>query len=190
MGRNRELADLGQHLDQAVLGRGGIVLLGGEPGVGKTRLVEEMLDLARERRCLALTGRCYEIEGTAPFIPFVDLIEECMRVMPAEALRTALGDAAPEVARLVPDVRRQFSDIPPAVELPPDQQRRYLFKSVGEFLERVTRQHGLVVWLDDLQWADDASALLLQHLATTLAQWRCSCSGRIATSSWTSTDPS
>ena len=102
VGRDAEQAELGRWLDQAVRGRGGLVLIGGEPGVGKTRLVEQLLGLARERRCLALTGRCYEIEGTAPFIPFVEIIEQYMRVAPSEVLRETLGDAASEVARLVP----------------------------------------------------------------------------------------
>ena len=51
-------------------GRGGVLLLGGEPGVGKSRLAEELLAEARQRGCLTLTGRCYETEGTPPFIPW------------------------------------------------------------------------------------------------------------------------
>ena len=170
VGRDSELAELGRWLDQAVRGRGGLVLIGGEPGVGKTRLVEQLLEMARQRRCLALTGRCYEVEGTAPFIPFVEIIEQYARVVQPAVLREALGDAAPEVARLVPDLRRQFPDIPPALELPPEQQRHYLFKNVAEFFERVSRVSSTVLLLDDLQWADNATLLLLQHLAPTLGE--------------------
>ena len=119
VGRDAERAELGRWLDQAVRGRGGLVLIGGEPGVGKIRLVEQLLEAARERRCLALTGRCYETEGTAPFIPFVEIIEQYARLASLEVLRKTLGDAAPEVARLVPDLRRLIPDIPPAIELPP-----------------------------------------------------------------------
>ena len=170
VGRDAEQAELGRWLDRAVRGRGGLVLIGGEPGVGKTRLVEQVLETARQQRCLTLTGRCYEMEGTAPFIPFVEIIEQYTRVAPSEVLRETLGDAAPEVARLVPDLRRVFPDIPPPLELPPEQQRHYLFKNVAEFLERMSRVSSTVLLLDDLQWADNATLLLLQHLAPLLGQ--------------------
>ena len=125
---------------------------------------------AQQQRCVALTGRCYEIEGTPPFIPFVEIIEHYARVAPLEVLRETLGDAAPEVARLVPDLRRLFPDMPPPLELPPQQQRHYLFKNVAEFLERVSRVSSIVLLLNDLQWADAATLLLLQHLAPLLGQ--------------------
>ena len=125
---------------------------------------------ARQQCCVALTGRCYEIQGTPPFIPFVEIIEHYARVAPFEVLRETLGDAAPEVARLVPDLRRLFPDMPPPLELPPQQQRHYLFKNVAEFLERVSRVSSIVLLLDDLQWADAATLLLLQHLAPLLGQ--------------------
>ena len=170
VGRDAEQAELGRWLDRAARGRGGLVLVGGEPGVGKTRLVEQVLDTARQQRCLTLTGRCYEMEGTAPFIPFVEIIEQYTRVAPSEVLRETLGDAAPEVARLVPDLRRVLADIPPPLELPPEQQRHYLFKNVAEFLERMSRVSSTVLLLDDLQWADNATLLLLHHLAPLLGQ--------------------
>ena len=170
VGREDERAELGRWLERAVHGRGGLVLIGGEPGVGKTRLVEEVLEAARQRRCLALTGRCYDIEGTAPFIPFVEIIEQYARVVSPAVLRDALGDAAPEVAGLVPDLRRLFPDIPLPLELPPEQQRRYLFKNVAEFLERVSRASSTVLLFDDLQWADSATLLLLQHVARLLGR--------------------
>ena len=188
VGRDSELAELGRWLDQAVRGRGGLVLIGGEPGVGKTRLVEQLLEMARQRRCLALTGRCYEVEGTAPFIPFVEIIEQYARVVQPAVLREALGDAAPEVARLVPDLRRQFPDIPPALELPPEQQRHYLFKNVAEFFERVSRVSSTVLLLDDLQWADNAT--LLCCCSIWRRRWvssRCWHWVPTGTSSWTST---
>ena len=69
VGRASERSEARRLLERAVSGHGGVLLLGGEPGVGKTRLAEEVLGEARQRGCLALTGRCYETEGTPPFIP-------------------------------------------------------------------------------------------------------------------------
>ena len=169
VGREQERAELERRIDDAVRGRGGVLLIGGEPGVGKTRLVEQALEMARRRRCVALTGRCYEMAGTPPFMPFVETLEESARVVPAAALREALGDAASEVARLMPDLRRLFPDIPPAINLPPEQQRHYLFKHYTEFLARASRIRPLIVLVDDLQWADEPTLHLLQHVSGQLA---------------------
>ena len=170
VGRETEQAELGRLLDEAIAGRGGLVFVGGEPGVGKTRIAEELLKQARLRGCLAQTGHCYEMEGTPPFIPFVELVEHSARIVPKAAFREALGDAAPEVARLVPELRQLFPDLPPPVELPPDQQRRYLFNNFLAFIERGARATPNVFLVDDLHWADDSTLALLQHIAPHLAQ--------------------
>ena len=81
-----------------------------------------------------------------------------------------LGDAAPEVAKLVPELRRMFPDIPQSIELPPAQQRRYLFNSFLEFVERGARVTPQVMLVDDLHWADESTLLLLQHIAQQLVQ--------------------
>ena len=69
VGRETEQVELGRALERVIRGRGGLALIGGEPGVGKTRLVEQVLAQATHRRCLTLTGRCYEMEGTPPIFP-------------------------------------------------------------------------------------------------------------------------
>ena len=168
VGRRSERAELRRIMEGAVAGQGALVLLGGEPGVGKTRLAEEVLAEARQRGCLALTGRCYEMEGTPPFIPWVEVVEHSARITPRVAFREVLGDAATEMAKLVPELRRMFPDIPQPIELPPAQQRRYLFNSFLEFVERGARITPQVVLIDDLQWADESTLLLLQHLAQQL----------------------
>ena len=147
-----------------------MMLLGGEPGVGKTRLAEQILDVGSRHRCLPLTGRCYEIEGAEPFIPFVELMEQCVERLPAAEVRDVLGDSAPEVARLLPGLRSRFPDIPQPLEMPPEQQRRFLFKSVTDFFGRAAHTRALVVLLDDLHWADESTLLLLQHLAPHVEQ--------------------
>ena len=170
VGRETERTELEARLGEAIRGRGSLMLLGGEPGVGKTRLAEQILDAGLRHRCLPLTGRCYEMGGAEPFIPFVEVLEQTAERLPAAELRDALGDAAPEVARLLPDLRSRFPDIPPPLEMSPEQQRRFLFKSVTDFFERAAHARALVVLLDDLQWADESTLLLLQHLAPHLEQ--------------------
>jgi class 3 adenylate cyclase/tetratricopeptide (TPR) repeat protein len=170
VGREGERAELRRLLDQTVRGRGALVMIGGEPGVGKTRLAEELLLEARQRGVLAWTGHCYEMEGASPYIPFVEILETVARVVPATALRDALGDAAPEVARLMPGLRRLFPDIPPPLELPPEQERRYLFNCFLEYLQRAAQIQPLLLTLEDLHWGDDSTLLLLQHIAQQLNQ--------------------
>ena len=165
VGRESEQAEAGRLLERAVAGHGGVLLIGGEPGVGKTRLAEEVLAEGRQRGALALTGRCYETEGTPPFIPWVEMVERSAAIVPKASFREALGDAAPEVAKLVPELRRSFSDIPAPIELPPEQQRRYLFNSFLDFVRRGTQVTPQVWLIDDLHWADDSTLLLLQHVA-------------------------
>ena len=92
--------------------------------------------------------------------------------MPESAFRDALGEAASEVAKLVPELRQRFPNIPPAVELQPEQQQRYLFSNFLGFIERAARVTPLVLLIDDLHWADESTLLLLQHVAQHLPQAR------------------
>jgi tetratricopeptide (TPR) repeat protein len=144
--------------------------LGGEPGVGKTRLAEEFAAEAERRGMLALFGRSYEMEGTPPYVPFVEILEAMAEALPGMGLREALGEEAAEVARLVPRLRRIFPDIPEPLRLPPEQEHRYLLNSVRAFLERGSRDRPLLLVLDDLHWADRPTLGLLEHLADRMEQ--------------------
>jgi tetratricopeptide (TPR) repeat protein/predicted Ser/Thr protein kinase len=165
VGREAERAELRRRLEEALAGRGSLVLIGGEPGIGKTRLAEEILHEARGRGCVVHVGHCYEMEGAPPYVPFVEILEHAARVVPPAVLREDLGDAASEVARLMPELRRIFPDIPPPIELPPEQQRRFFFNGYLEFVERSSRRGPMAVVLEDLHWGDEPTLLLLQHVA-------------------------
>jgi tetratricopeptide (TPR) repeat protein len=105
-----------------------------------------------------------------PFIPWVEIVEEAVRTRPRAVFRSALGDTAPEVAKIVPELRQLFLDIPPAIELPPEQHRRYLFNSFLSFLERAASSTTHVLLIDDLHWADESTLSLLRHIAQRIAQ--------------------
>jgi tetratricopeptide (TPR) repeat protein len=169
VGRDTERADLLRGLDEAMAGHGSVVLIGGEPGIGKTRLTQELVGVARPRGCLSVVGHCYEGEGAPPYIPFIEILEHGARIVPAVTLRHMLGDSAPEVAKLMPELRRIFPDIPQPIELPPEQQRRFLFNAYREFVDRSCRITPVTAVLEDLHWADEPTLLLLQHLAQTVA---------------------
>jgi serine/threonine protein kinase/tetratricopeptide (TPR) repeat protein len=168
IGREQEFAELKRLLNEALSGRGSMVMIGGEPGIGKTHLARAILDEAKRRGAVGVIGHCYEMEGAPPYVPFVEMLEYITRMAPREGLRFSLGDDAPEVARLMPELRNMYPDIPPALQLPPEQQRRFLFNAFRSYVERAARVTPVVVVLEDLHWADEPTLLLLQHHAQTL----------------------
>ena len=169
VGREREVDEARGLLAQLAHGRGGMLMIGGEPGVGKTRLSQTILDEARARGALCLVGRCYEMEGMPPFTPYAELLDVVSRLVPARTFREVLGDAAPEIARILPSLRQTFPDIPEPLDLPPDRQRQHLYTKYREFTERSARIAPSVVLFDDLHWADEASLGLLENSASYLA---------------------
>jgi tetratricopeptide (TPR) repeat protein len=171
VGRDAERNELFARLDRAVGGHGGLVLIGGEPGIGKTRLTEALLEEGRARGCMCLVGHAYEMEGSPPYVPFIEMLEYSARVVPPAALRHALGDSAPEVSKLMPELRQMFPDIPAPLQVPAEQQRRLLFNGYRDFVERSCRMAPIVTVLEDLHWADDSSLQLLMHLAPVMASW-------------------
>ena len=166
VGRHDEQAALTRLLERALQGHGSLVLIGGEPGVGKTRLTEEVGAEAARRGMQVLLGRCYETEGAPPYVPFVEVLEQALAAAPsAEAFRHLLGDDAPEIAKLLPGLRRVLPDIGQPVELPPEQERHYLFNSLRDHLTRSASVRPLFIVLDDLHWADEGTLLFIEHLA-------------------------
>ena len=171
VGREAERAELIRRLDQACEGHGSLILIGGEPGVGKTRLTEEAGADAAATGAHVLVGRCYEIEGAPPYVPFVEILEQALAdASSPEAFRALLGDDAPEVAKLLPRLRRLFPDIAPPLELPPREERHFLFNSVRDLFARASGEQPLFLVFDDLHWADEGTLLLVEHLAEWLSR--------------------
>jgi len=169
VGRVAERTELVLLLDRARQSQGALLLIGGEPGVGKTRITEETGGDAAGKGFRVLVGRCYEIEGAPPYGPFVEILEQALATAPSpESFRALLGDDAPEAAKLLPRLRRLFPDIPPPLELPPEQERHYLFNSLRDIFARAAAIRPLFLVLDDLHWADEGTLLLVEHLAERL----------------------
>ena len=145
-----------------------MVLLGGEPGVGKTRLAEDVGAEAARQGALVLTGHCLEAASAAPYAPFVEMLEQTARSVDPVRFRDALGPDAAQVAKIYPELRKQFADIPPPIELPDEQERRYLFNGVRDYLERVCRLRPLVLVLERPAVGGQATLALLRHVAERL----------------------
>ena len=144
-GRERELASLRDYLVAALAGRGGLVLIGGEAGIGKTTLSELLLADAVAQGALALIGRCYDLTETPPYGPW----REALRTLPDEL-------APPRLAATGDDPATAAS-------------QASLFTAVCEFFTQLAARQPLVLFLDDLHWADPASLDLLRYLARELA---------------------
>src|SRR6059036_528644 len=173
VGRQRELAELRAGLEDAVGGRGRFFLVVGEAGIGKTRLAEELAREAAERGGVALWGRCWEGEGAPPYWPWVQVIRALLQGVPAEELRPAVGAGAPYLVPLVPELGERFRDLPALSTSPRSEHAGfYLFDAVATLLRSAAQRTPLVLVLDDLQWADAPSLLLLQFLAHELRDVR------------------
>ncbi len=163
--REPELGELKASLESMLSGRGQVVFIAGEPGIGKTRLAEELLVYARLRGCLALTGRCYEQEVAIPYLPVAEVLQAAVRSLADERLEEALGPHAPEIVKLVPELASRVASLEPSPPLEPNQERLRLYESARSFLTTLARRQPLVVLIDDLHWADAGTLQLLRHVA-------------------------
>jgi DNA-binding SARP family transcriptional activator len=168
VGRERELAALVAALDDAMAGRGRIVLVAGEPGIGKSRLTDELIGEARARGARTLVGRCWEAGGAPAYWPWVQSLRTHVRTTEAETLRTQLGAGAADIAQLLPELR-ELASPPDPQAADSDGARFRLFDAVSSFLQRAAEAGPLVLVLDDLHAADEPSLLLLRFLAREIA---------------------
>jgi DNA-binding winged helix-turn-helix (wHTH) protein len=170
VGRGREIAELRTGLGDAVRSRGRLLLICGEPGIGKTRLTEELALLAQADRMAVAIGHCIEQDESLPYLPFVEILERLVdRARSRNYLRKRLGEEGPELTLLLPKLKRILPDLPPPLELSPQQARRHLFNCFCDFAARLARERALLLVLDDLHWADDSTLALLYHLAQRLS---------------------
>jgi tetratricopeptide (TPR) repeat protein len=172
VGREQELSDLRSSLDEALAAHGRLILLAGEPGIGKTRLAEELATYGQVRGAQVLWGRCYEGEGAPAYWPWVQAIRSYVYERAPEALLSELGTGAADIAQIVSEVRERLPGLPPPPALEPEQARFRLFDSITTFLKNASRTQPLMLVLDDLHWADTPSLLLLQFLARELRDAR------------------
>ena len=170
-GREHELSTFRASIDRALTGHGSVVMLGGGPGVGKSRLAMEMAEYASRVGFRYLVGHCYERDERVPFLPFAEIIESSLAEAPSlDDYHRRMGDNAPELAQIAPSLRRVYPDIPQPLELPPAQRRRYLFQSIADTMGRGSRTRSQLYILEDLHWADESTLALLTHLANRVAQ--------------------
>jgi DNA-binding SARP family transcriptional activator len=159
VGRDTELARVYEYWTQVARGACSAVVIGGEPGIGKTRLASELAHAVHEQGALVLYGRCDE--GLAvPLQPFVEALGPYARAVGMDRLRAELGHLAPELGRLWPELAG-FGE---PLRADPESERLALFEAVAALVEVMTREQRALLVLDDLHWAANPTLLLLRHL--------------------------
>ncbi len=168
IGRAREFALVRDRVDKAKRREGMLLLFSGEAGVGKTRLTQEAERIARLGGFVVTRGHCLDTDSAPPYQALLEQIEQTRRLLGSDIMRRSMGENAAELAKLMPELRHQYSDIPAYPSLPPDQERRYLLHGVAEFLARSAAVRPLMMVFEDLHWADESTCTLLCYLAERL----------------------
>jgi tetratricopeptide (TPR) repeat protein len=165
VGRAALLASFELALDRVLGGRGAALLVSGEPGIGKTRCAEELATRARARGVSVLEARCHETEGAPALWPWAEVTRKLAGLHGAEELRRHAGPGAEFLELLMPELERRCSRVPARAT---DDASHRMFEVVARTFERASRISPLAVVLDDLQWADPASARLARFAAREL----------------------
>ena len=172
VGREREMAELMAFLDSSMAGQGRLVMLAGEPGIGKTRTATELASKAQERGAQVYWGWCYEGEGAPPYWPWIQSIRSYVRTATAARLESEMGSNAATIATLLPEVHEKLPGLMTPPELEPEQARFRLFDSIAAFLKSASATTPLVIVLEDLHWADRSSLMLCEFISREISDAR------------------
>jgi predicted ATPase len=165
VGRHREIDTLCTRFEAAAAGRMGVVLLAGEPGIGKTRLLDAFAARATAAGARVLRGGASEAAGMPPYLPFLEALGQHVRATPPNDLQVQAGDMAGILASILPELAAQLGETPRSYPLPPEQARLRLYEAVSAFLAALANERPLALIFDDVQWADGATLDLLAYLA-------------------------
>jgi class 3 adenylate cyclase len=163
IGRSEELERLDKAWVLSRAGAGRAVIIGGEPGLGKTRLAFEAARAAHAQGGLVLFGRCEEDLGV-PYQPFVEAIGDYVTNNGPALLRRQAGPRARELGRILPSLAERMGDLQPPTDADAETERYLLMEAVVDLLSSISAETPTVLIIDDLQWAARPTLLLLRHL--------------------------
>ena len=169
LGREREMAALRAALASASRGRGRLVLLSGEAGIGKTRLADAFAVEARNHGARVAWGRCWEAGGAPVYWPWLQAVRSLLRDVEAPELRRLVGTGGSHMAQVLPEIRDALPELPELPDDDSDRARFQLFDSFSRLLRNAGRDGPIVLILDDLHAADEPSLLLLRFVSMDLA---------------------
>jgi predicted ATPase len=163
VGREKEIAESRRIWRQAQAGEGQLLLISGEPGVGKSRLMREIVTKAEIGNGQAFIGEI-QAEGNAPYVAFAQIIRRALSAYPNNGLEISRLVMA-ELIHIAPELQFDYPDIVPNPSLEPDSERRRLFESMIRFITSLSEKKPLLLVLEDIHWADSGTLALLQFLA-------------------------
>lgn len=169
VGRNNEYGQFLGLIARLTGGRGQVVLIEGEAGIGKSRLMFEVACYARQRALPVLVTNCYEIERAIAYQPVIDLATQACTAAAEARLRKITPILLAEIATLVPAVAARLLDLLPLAADFPEARQARLFHALVQLFEALGQERQLIVMIDDIQWADDASLRFLHFLARQIA---------------------
>ncbi len=165
IGRRAQLTTLRLLVDQARSGKGQIVLLSGEAGIGKSRLVAEAKTYATAQGFLLLQGQCFPTDRSCPYAPLLDLLRAHLATSSPEQVVAEMGSLASALSPLLPDLLPLPSDLPSLPPLDPEQEKRRLFAALAHLFLRPTTKQPVLLIVEDLHWSDETSLEFLHYLA-------------------------
>lgn len=162
VGREAPLQALLERLDRAAAGDGSLVLVGGDAGIGKSRLIRELKNETAAREIRVIEGRCSSTESSVPYAPLMDALRFRIAKGEGEAAAQMLG---PLRAILAPIFPQLDSRVTSATGKPGERERERPFDLISAVLERLASEESMLLVLEDVHWADQTSLELLHHLA-------------------------
>jgi DNA-binding CsgD family transcriptional regulator len=174
VGRARELDVFRAAFDRMLGGRRQLVLISGEPGIGKTRCAEALADVAEDQGALVLWGRCREEAGAPPYWPWVQILRAYIDASSLDEVRLNMGTAVKDIAALVPELldSAQQTHHGPGAMADSSPARFRTFDAIRQFFHQATQQVPITLVLDDLHWSDAPSLSLLEFLSQELLRSR------------------
>ena len=166
VGRESELSEARSLWSKAAGGDGQTLLVSGEPGIGKTRLMRELATHVEITGGRALVGACYA-EGGAPYGPFSQILRKALK-NGAQNGFTVPDFVVADLLNLTPDLKPYYPDLPPNPSLDPEAEQQRLFENVVAFCEALSQEQPLLLVVDDAHWADSGSLSMLRHLSRRL----------------------
>src|SRR5438270_1124390 len=166
VGREYALGWLRARWSEAAAGSAGLAVITGDPGIGKTRLANEVARRAGEQGAAVLVGRWYE-EALSSYQPFAEAFGRYVAAVSSEVLRRQVGAFGTDLARLAPELARRLPELLDPAGDDSEGERLRLFEAVGSLLTNASRSWPVVLVLEDLHWADKPTALMLAHLVRT-----------------------
>src|SRR5271157_5721117 len=163
VGRESELAALQTIVSEVEGGHSHLILLSGEAGIGKSRLVAALVADAHSRGFSVLQGNCFQRDRTSPYAPVLDLIRSFLAGQPPDVREALLQPFAQEFFPVLPDL---VTSPPAPAVLPasgPEQEQRRFFVALTAFFTRLAAGCPLVLVIEDIHWSDESSLDFLQH---------------------------